>query len=95
MDFKRRPGDEFVVKLARSDGWFVVPVDKSVLHVLRENGVMSHRLAKGVCGACETAVISGHPDHRDSILTDAEREAGKSIMIFYSGSRTDCLMLDL
>jgi ferredoxin len=32
--------------------------------------------AEGTCGICETPVLDGEPDHRDSILDEAERQAG-------------------
>jgi ferredoxin-NADP reductase len=86
----------FTVELARSGGRFVVPEGKSILQVLREHGVnVTSSCEQGVCGACETAVISGSPDHKDAVLTAREREAGKSMMICCSGSKTDCLVLDL
>jgi hypothetical protein len=40
-------------------------------------------------------VLEGTPDHRDSVLTDAEREAGEVMMICVSRSRTPRLVLDL
>ena len=51
--------------------------------------------AEGTCGTCETAVLSGLPDHRDSVLTDEEREAGDCMMICVSRSCTARLVLDL
>ena len=32
---------------------------------------------QGICGSCETRVLGGEPDHRNSILTDEERAANK------------------
>jgi hypothetical protein len=40
-------------------------------------------------------VISGTPDHRDSILTEEERAACKTMMVCCSGSKGDKLVLDL
>jgi hypothetical protein len=39
-------------------------------------------------------VISGLPDHRDSVLTEKERAAGRTIMICCSGSKSERLVLD-
>jgi ferredoxin len=50
---------------------------------------------EGICGTCECAVIEGTPDHRDSMLTDAEREAGEVMMICVSRSRSERLVLDI
>ena len=50
---------------------------------------------EGICGTCETAVLGGVPDHRDSLLTPAERSAGDTMMICVSRSRSPRLVLDL
>jgi ferredoxin len=50
---------------------------------------------QGTCGTCETDVVQGVPDHRDSILGDAERAAGDCMFICVSRSCSDRLVLDL
>jgi tetrachlorobenzoquinone reductase len=40
-------------------------------------------------------VLEGVPDHRDTVLSERERAANRTIMICCSGSRTDPLVLDL
>jgi vanillate O-demethylase ferredoxin subunit len=50
---------------------------------------------EGVCATCETRVLEGIPDHRDLVLNDAERAAGKTMMICCSGAKTPTLVLDL
>jgi ferredoxin len=50
---------------------------------------------EGTCGTCECDVIEGDPDHRDSVLSEAERERGDTIMICVSRSRSERLVLDL
>ncbi|MCP9965226.1 2Fe-2S iron-sulfur cluster-binding protein [Actinomadura madurae] len=50
---------------------------------------------QGLCGTCETPVLEGEPDHRDSILDDGEREAGDCMFVCVSRSRSDRLVLDL
>jgi ferredoxin len=57
-------------------------------------GVLSS-CAEGTCGTCETAVLSGVPDHRDSVLTEEERQARDCMMICVSRSCTARLVLDL
>ena len=57
----------FVVQLARSGKEFAIPPGKSILEVLRAAGLeLSYSCEEGVCGACETPLISGIPDHRNS-----------------------------
>jgi len=50
---------------------------------------------EGTCGTCETDVLDGTPDHRDSVLTDEEREAGETMMICVSRCHGKKLVLDL
>jgi cytochrome P450 len=57
-------------------------------------GVLSS-CAEGTCGTCETAVLGGVPDHRDSVLTQEERAAGDCMMICVSRSCSARLVLDL
>ncbi len=86
----------FVVQLARSGREFVIPAGKSILEVLRDAGVdVAYSCEEGICGTCETAVISGVPDHRDSVLTDKEHASNKIMMICCSGAKSEKLVLDL
>jgi ferredoxin len=50
---------------------------------------------EGTCGTCETDVLEGTPDHRDSVLTDEEREAGETMLICVSRCLGKRLVLDL
>ena len=54
-----------------------------------------HDCQRGDCGICQVSVIEGTPDHRDYILTDAEKAAGKVMQICISRSKTPRLVLDL
>ena len=86
----------FVVELARSKRELVIPPGKSILQAVREAGIqVPHSCEEGVCGACETRVISGIPDHRDSILTEQERKENATMMICCSGSKSARLVLDI
>jgi hypothetical protein len=42
-----------------------------------------------------TEVLSGTPDHRDSLLDDTERARGDCMFVCVSRSCTDRLILDL
>ena len=86
----------YIVELYRSKREIAVPEGKTILEALRDAGVdVSTSCEEGVCGACETKVISGTPDHRDMILTASERTASKTMMICCSGSKSERLVLDL
>ncbi len=86
----------YVVELQRSKRELTVPQGKTILQVIREAGIeVPHSCEEGVCGACETRVISGTPDHRDTILTETERKEGHTMMICCSGSKSPRLVLDI
>jgi tetrachlorobenzoquinone reductase len=86
----------YTVELAKSGRTVAVPAGKSLLDALLEAGVNSdYSCREGVCGACETAVLGGEPDHRDSVLTERERAANKSIMLCVSGCKGSKLILDI
>jgi ferredoxin-NADP reductase len=86
----------FEVELARSGKVCRVPADRSVLSVVEEAGVdVLTSCGEGTCGTCETEVLAGEPDHRDSVLSDAERAAGDRMMICVSRCRGARLVLDL
>jgi vanillate O-demethylase ferredoxin subunit len=89
-------GSEYECHLARSQKMVLVPTGKSLLDALLEAGVdVDHSCREGVCGSCETAVVDGMPDHRDGVLTKAERESGKTMMVCVSGCKGRRLVLDL
>ncbi|WP_431905261.1 PDR/VanB family oxidoreductase [Amycolatopsis thermoflava] len=86
----------FEVELAASGRTVTVPPDKSILAAVEEAGVsVLSSCQEGTCGTCETPVLDGVPDHRDSLLTDAERAANDTMMICVSRSCGPRLVLDL
>ena len=86
----------FTVKLARSGTQVKIVPGQTILSALRAAGVDApYSCEEGLCGACMTTVLSGMPDHRDTVLTPAERAANNKIMICCSGSKDDVLVLDL
>jgi ferredoxin-NADP reductase len=87
---------EFEVELAQTGTTVTVTPDVSVLDAVRASGVeVLFSCTEGTCGTCETDVIDGTPDHRDSVLTEEEREAGETMMICVSRCRGKKLVLDL
>ncbi|MCO5971282.1 PDR/VanB family oxidoreductase [Actinoallomurus soli] len=86
----------FEVVLARSGRTLTVPAGGSVLETVRSAGVeVLYSCTEGTCGTCETDVLEGEPDHRDSVLTEEERAGGETMMICVSRSRGPRLVLDL
>lgn len=87
---------EFEVELASSGQRYTVPADKSVLRVLEENGVrILSSCGEGTCGTCETEIIEGTVDHRDSVLTPAEQAENVCMMVCVSRASCPVLVLDL
>ncbi|MEV6643578.1 PDR/VanB family oxidoreductase [Amycolatopsis sp. NPDC051371] len=86
----------FEVELAGSGRVLTVPADRSILEVVEESGLpVLSSCQEGTCGTCETGVLGGTPDHRDSVLSAAERREGDVMMICVSRSCSPRLVLDL
>ncbi|MGB3388282.1 MAG: PDR/VanB family oxidoreductase [Pseudaminobacter sp.] len=91
-----KPSGGFKVRLARSNREYVVPEGQTILQVLRQAGLdVAFSCEEGICGACETPVLSGIPEHHDAILTEKERAANDTMMICCGGAKSDTLVLDL
>jgi len=86
----------FWVELARSGEEYFIPEGKKVLEVLYEAGVdVDYSCELGICGACETKVISGIPIHHDSVLSEEEQATNEKVMICCCGCKTGRLVLDM
>lgn len=89
------PSEGYTVELKKSGKSVHVPAGTSLLDALLAAGCnVEYSCREGTCGACETRVVSGEVEHRDSILTGDERTAGKFMMICVSGCRSSHLVLD-
>jgi ferredoxin-NADP reductase len=87
--------DAFGVTLQRSGLELEVPADKSILEVMEEHGIpVVSSCREGTCGTCETAVISGQVDHRDSILSEEEKRETETMMICCSRGIGRGLVID-
>ena len=70
--------------------------EQSVLEALEAAGLAADNSCReGICGTCETKVIAGAPEHRDSLLSDAERAENATMMICVGRSLSSRLVLDL
>lgn len=86
----------FEVHCARSGVTLRVPAGRTILEALEEAGIaVMDSCREGTCGTCETTVLEGRPDHRDSVLTASEQEKGRTMMVCVSRSLSDRLVLDL
>ncbi|WP_116051603.1 PDR/VanB family oxidoreductase [Amycolatopsis palatopharyngis] len=90
------PRAGFDVELARSGKTLTVPPERSILETVEDAGVpVLSSCREGTCGTCETDVVEGTPDHRDSLLTGPERESGETMLICVSRAHCAKLVLDL
>lgn len=86
----------FEVELLRSGRTVTVSPGASVLEAVQAAGVsVLSSCRSGICGTCETSVLGGQPDHRDSILDDGDRARGDCMFICVSRSASARLVLDL
>ncbi|MFF5143056.1 PDR/VanB family oxidoreductase [Streptomyces sp. NPDC013157] len=86
----------FEVELAQSGRILTVSTGESILTALLAAGVeVPYSCTEGICGTCETRILAGGADHRDSILTPQEQATSQTLMICVSRSRTPRLTLDL
>lgn len=91
-----RHGSGFDVVLQRTGTVLRVGDGESILDAVEAAGFRPpSSCLEGTCGTCETAVLEGDVDHRDSILTDAERASSKTMMICVSRACSKRLVLDL
>ncbi|GAA3383716.1 PDR/VanB family oxidoreductase [Cryptosporangium minutisporangium] len=100
--FAARPAESvgaessFEVVLQHSGTTVEVPPGRSVFDAVREAGVsVLGSCLEGICGTCETEVVDGEVDHRDSVLSDAERDANDVMMICVSRCKGPRLTLAL
>jgi ferredoxin-NADP reductase len=86
----------FEVVCERSGLTVDVPPELTVLEAVENAGIdVLSSCTEGICGTCETTVLEGEPDHRDSLLTDDEKAVGDTMMICVSRCRGARLVLDL
>ncbi|MEU9973385.1 PDR/VanB family oxidoreductase [Streptomyces sp. NPDC051014] len=84
----------FELELRRSGRTLTVPADSTVLTAVRaELPDTAYSCAQGFCGTCQQRVLAGEVDHRDELLTDAER--ADSMLICVSRAHGGRLVLDL
>ena len=86
----------FQVALARSCITLTVPAGKSILEVVRDNGIeIASSCEQGACGTCVATVLEGEPIHQDVYLSDAEKRSGTKLMTCVSRAKSARLVLDL
>ena len=92
------PSKEHAFEVELKDSGIVVGVraDQTVLAALRGANIdIQSDCEEGLCGSCEVRVLAGEVDHRDVVLTRAERETHAKMMTCCSRARGSRLVLEL
>jgi ferredoxin len=85
----------FEVQCRRSKRTLTVVPGVTLLETLEQAGIeVPFACRAGSCGACETVVLEGEVEHRDSTMTEADRATGRTMMVCVSRGRTT-LVLDV
>ncbi|QGU03438.1 cytochrome P450 [Corynebacterium comes] len=83
--------EAFEVEFTESGVTVAVGAGESILDAAAEAGLpVISSCRTGTCGTCETPVLGGKVDHRDSILTPDEQEASETMMICVSRASRGC-----
>jgi ferredoxin-NADP reductase len=86
----------FTIVLSRARQRLEVAPGVSMLEALEAAGFsVPFGCREGMCGACETPLLEGAADHRDCVMSDAQREANTSVMLCVSRARGEVLVLDI
>ncbi|MCR9159857.1 MAG: fatty acid desaturase [Nannocystaceae bacterium] len=84
----------FELELRRSKVRLPVAADETILDALRTRGIeVPTACLQGVCGRCVTPVLEGEVEHRDAVLTPAQR--CEQMCLCVSRAREQRLVLDL
>lgn len=93
---RTEPDTPFEVEFRESGVTVVVPPEMSILEAAEAAGISAiSSCQEGTCGTCETRIVAGRADHRDSILTPVEQQANETMMICVSRAAKSCPRLVL
>jgi reductive dehalogenase len=87
---------DFTLKLARSGREFHVPADRSATDILTENGIsIDVKCSDGICGVCKCGIVEGDVEHRDFVLSKAQREKEMILCQSRAAAKDGLLVVDL
>ncbi|MBN3857670.1 cytochrome P450 [Paraburkholderia sp. Ac-20340] len=95
---KLDPANEHAFEVELKDSGLVLKVapDQTVLDALRRANIdVQSDCEEGLCGSCEVRVLAGEIDHRDVVLTRAERDTQSRMMTCCSRAKGARLVLEL
>ena len=89
-------GKEFTVSIASTGDSIRVGADETLLSALGRAGMHPpYSCRQGFCGTCRTRVLDGTVDHRDTLLTDPERDNQMMLICVSRAADGSRLTLDL
>lgn len=89
-------GTEFSVSVASTGAAIRVGADETLLGALKREGVHApYSCQQGFCGTCRVRVLGGDVEHRDTLLTHPERDAGMMLVCVSRAAGDAELVLDL
>ena len=89
-------GEQFDVTVASSQVPVTVAADETLLTALQRSGVNApYSCQQGFCGTCRTRVLNGVVQHRDTLLTQPERDSGMMLTCVSRAEPGSALTLDL
>jgi ferredoxin-NADP reductase len=89
-------GKDFSLSVASTGQTVRVGADETLLSALNRAGVHApYSCQQGFCGTCRTRVVDGTVDHRDTLLTDPERDSGMMLICISRAADGSHLTLDL
>jgi len=91
------PNEPFEILLSRQQVKLQVSEDQTILDAVRKAGIdIESSCEDGLCGCCRVGLLGGVPQHRDVVLTDAEKVANREILICISRAKKgEVLVLDI
>jgi ferredoxin-NADP reductase len=89
-------GTAFTATVASTGTAIAVGADETLLTALNREGVHApYSCQQGFCGTCRTRVLAGRVEHRDTLLTGPERDAGTMLICVSRADGDAELLLDL
>ncbi|WP_167330872.1 2Fe-2S iron-sulfur cluster-binding protein [Paraburkholderia phenoliruptrix] len=86
----------YKVTLARQGTECIAEPSESIVDRLERHGICPpFSCRQGLCRSCEVTLISGEVEHRDYVLTNEERNEGRSLMICVSRATIAEIVIDL
>jgi ferredoxin len=83
----------FTLQLQRSGGSILVPADKPATVALKDAGIsVDVKCSDGLCGVCATTYLDGEVEHRDFVLSKAQRST-KMILCCSRASKPDATVV--